>query len=239
MPIKKTPNTAQEARNSSSRGSNPNRRKKPATSATGAIQGTIQSPTGEVIYSLRAGTPIFVKTADICAATGKSNQWIGQLISQGILHKAETPNGTLFNLFETMKEYCSYIENKPTKKVTESELDIRKKKADAEYKEAKAEVARLEADEFQGKMHRSEDVQAMTADLLFFVRGALTAIPGRCATDCAASSEPNEVQKIIEREVFEILKDLSEYKYDPSRYDDLVRQRMKRDVNTPEEDGDE
>lgn len=110
-------------------------------------------------------------------------------------------------------------------------LTLIKKKADAEYKEAKAEAARLEVDEIYGKMHRSEDVQAMTADLLFFVRGALTALPGRCATDCAATSEPNEVQKIIEREVFEILQDLSEYKYDAARYDELVRQRMKRDID--------
>lgn len=73
----------------------------------------------------------------------------------------------------------------------------------------------MQAKEFQGKMHRSEDVQKMTADLLYFVRGGLVALAGRCATDCAASSEPAEVQKIIEHEVHEILKDLSEYKYDP------------------------
>ena len=32
----------------------------------------------DAVYVLRTGTPIFVKTADICAMTGKSNQWIGQ-----------------------------------------------------------------------------------------------------------------------------------------------------------------
>ena len=34
-----------------------------------------------------------------------------------------------------------------------------------------AKAAEMQAKEFQGKMHRSEDVQKMTADLLYFVRG--------------------------------------------------------------------
>ena len=33
------------------------------------------------VYVLRAGTPVYVKTADICSMTGKSNQWIGQLVA--------------------------------------------------------------------------------------------------------------------------------------------------------------
>ena len=79
----------------------------------------------------------------------------------------------------------------------------------------------------------------MYADLCYFVRGGLVALAGRCATYCAASSEPAQVQKIIEREVREILKDLSEYRYDPKKYDELVRQRTNRELDTDFEDGDE
>lgn len=79
----------------------------------------------------------------------------------------------------------------------------------------------------------------MTADLLYFVRGGLLALAGRCATECAASSEPAEVQQIIRREVNEILKELSEYKYDPQKYDELVRQRTNRDFDDNFSDDDE
>ncbi len=106
-----------------------------------------------------------------------------------------------------------------------SEIEKRKKQAETKLKESKALVEEMKANEFQGKMHRSEDVQAMTADLLYFIRGSLVALAGRCATECAASSEPAEVQKIIEREVFSILSELSEYKYSKKRYEELVRQR--------------
>ena len=200
------------------------------------------SATGQVIFSLEAGTPIFVKTADICTATGKTNQWIGQLTSQGVISKTKTGHGSLYNLFDTMRSYCAYLEERAKNKKSPEdvkELDMRRKSADAKYKEAKAVVAELEAAEFQGKMHRSEDVQAMTADLLFCVRGSLLAIAGRCATDCAASSNAAEVQKIIQREVYAVLKELTEYEYDPRRYKGLVDRRMKREIEESDDDVEE
>ena len=47
------------------------------------------------------------------------------------------------------------------------------------------------------------------------------------------------MQKIIEHEVHEILKDLSEYKYDPKRYDELVRQRTNRELDADFDDGED
>ena len=79
----------------------------------------------------------------------------------------------------------------------------------------------------------------MTADLLFYVRGSLRALAGRCASACAASSEPAEVQKIIEKEVFAILDELSNYKYDAARYDELVRARMNREIDDSAADADD
>lgn len=188
--------------------------------------------TKQVIYSLDAGTPIFVTTADICTAFDRTKQRISQLTGDGIIHKTQTNHGSLYNLFDTVRAYCAYLEDRAKKENEDAaEFDLRRKQAEAKLKESKATVAELEAAEFQGKMHRSEDVQAMTADLLYYVRGSLKALAGRCATDCAASFEPAEIQKIIEREVFEILKELSEYKYDRKRYDELVRQRMKRTID--------
>lgn len=201
---------------------------------------TASSGVGQTIYLLEAGKPIFVTAADICAAFGKTKSRISQITGDGIIHKTTTNHGSLYNLFETVKAYCAYLEDR-VNKVDEdaAALELRRKKAEAKLKESKATVAELEAAEFQGKMHRSEDVQAMTADLLYYVRGSLLALAGRCATDCAASDDPAEVQKIIEREIFAILQDLSEYKYDSKRYDELVRQRMKREIDTDVSNGDE
>ena len=40
----------------------------------------------------------------------------------------------------------------------------------------KATIAKLEAEELKGKMHRSEDVAAMTTDLIYAIRGAMMAL---------------------------------------------------------------
>ena len=51
------------------------------------------------------GAPVYVKTGDICAMTGNTNQWIGQLVSQGVLHKSTTTRGNMFHLEKTIPAY--------------------------------------------------------------------------------------------------------------------------------------
>ena len=166
------------------------------------------------VYVLRAGTPVYVKTADICSMTGKSNQWIGQLVAQGTLHKRSTPHGSLFDITEAVRAYCSMLEARAGPAKTEEEIKI-----------AKANIAKAEADELQGKMHRSEDVAAMTTDLIYAIRGAMMALPGRLAVDVAAAQSPAEAAEIIRREVNKAMRELSNYRYDPKKYEERVRER--------------
>ena len=51
------------------------------------------------------GTPVYVKTGDICPITGNANQWIGQLVSQGVLHKSTTTRVNMFHLETTIRAY--------------------------------------------------------------------------------------------------------------------------------------
>lgn len=99
------------------------------------------------VYVLRAGTPVYVKTADICSMTGKSNQWIGQLVAQGTLHKRSTPHGSLFDITEAVRAYCSMLEARAGPAKTEEEIkqEIKQEKAkaaaDVTMKIAKAIIA--------------------------------------------------------------------------------------------------
>lgn len=186
-----------------------------------------------VVYVLRAGTPVYVKTADVCSMTGKSNQWIGQLVSQGVLSKRGTPHGSMFDTAVAIRSYCDMLEARTTQE-KKSEGEIKREEArsaaDVTLKVAKATVAKLEAEELQGKMHRSEDVAAMTEDLIYSIRGMLLALPGRLAVDVADTSSPAEVAEIIRKEVFKVMKDLSNYRYDPQKYEERVRERQKWDT---------
>ena len=88
-------------------------------------------------------------------------------------------------------------------------------------------------------MHRSEDVAAMTEDLIFAMRNALLALPGRLSVDLAAMTEPAEVSAAIQNEVYKVMEDLATYKYDSKKYEERVRARMNKDArdDSSDEDG--
>ena len=158
---------------------------------------------GDVVYITRPGLAVYVKTADICRLIGKSNQWVGQLVSQGTLHKKKTPHGLMFELASNMPDYCAMLDARAEPEKSEADLKRENAKSAAEItlKAAKATIAQLEAAELQGKMHRSEDVAAMTEDLVFVLRSMLAALPGRLAVDVATAESAAEASDIIRHEV--------------------------------------
>lgn len=189
-------------------------------------------PIAEVIdgkvYVLQAGTPVYVKTADVCAATGKSNQWIGQLVNQGTINKTRTPYGGMFEIKSTMRAYIDErVSGDDKARKEEEEIERNKLKAEVTLKAAKAGKETLLYEELKGKMHRSEDVEALTTDLVFTIRGALMALPGRLATAVADAKDAAEVSSIITKEVYDVLGELSQYKYSSTKYAERVRDRMK------------
>ena len=97
----------------------------------------------------------------------------------------------------------------------------------------------MERDELRGKMHRSEDVEAMTSDLVFSIRAMMLALPGRLAIDLADMDKPAEVSERIKGEVYKILEELSKYEYSAEAYRARVRERQGWEKEAPEGDGGE
>ena len=192
---------------------------------------------GKNVYVLSPGMNIYVKTADICTLLGASNQWIGQLTSQGSIHKTKTPHGNLYEIVTTGKEYCDFMESKRSRLDAEDEkLEKVKRKADATLKASKAKIAQAEAKELSGQMHRSEDVAAMTAELIYTIRGALMALPSRVAINAAALSDPAEVAEYMRGEVNQIAEEIATFRYDPAKYEACVRERRAWDEKLTNDD---
>lgn len=188
------------------------------------------------VYVLQAGTPIYVKTADVCAILGKSNQWVGQLTSQGTLNKCKTAHGALYNLSESLSAYIKSVEDKSSDNPEQKEIELNKLKADVSLRTSKAIVAGLNAKELQGKMHRSEDVAALTEDMVYTIRSALLALVGRLSTDLVGITDQAELSAKIQDEVYAIMDTLSSYKYDSKKYEERVRQRLRKDSLEADED---
>ena len=158
-----------------------------------------------------------VSTTELACVLGITGRRIRQMAEDGQLEK--TSRGR-FLLCDSVQRYNALSKEKDTSPQDEERLN-----AEVSIKKAKATIAVLEANELRGKMHRSEDVAAMTEDLIFTIRGMLVALPGRLAVDAAAAETAAEASEIIRKEVYTVMSELTKYRYDPKKYEERVRER--------------
>lgn len=155
---------------------------------------------------------------------------IQQLTQDGVLATEKVEgNKRRYDLLLTVQKYINHLQEKVAKKgenKDDAKNESRKIKADADLRAAKAEIAEMELKELRGEMHRSEDVEAMTTDLVFTIRSMILALPGRLAIDLSTITKPAEISERIKQEVNAILLELSNYKYDADAYKKRVRERQ-------------
>ena len=178
-----------------------------------------------------------VSTSDLAAVFGKSARRIQQLTQDGIFKPVKRGR---FNLKDSVAAYLEYEnDSKESDEIETSKAN--KAREEARLKKAKADIETLRAEELQGRMHRSEDVAAITEDMIFSIRSALMAFPGRVAIDAHACGSAAEVADVLTKEIHKVMKELSEYEYDPAKYEERVRDREKWQIEalSAEDDGEE
>mgnify|MGYP003254862142 CR=1 FL=1 len=166
-------------------------------------------------------------TKVIATIFGVSTRRVEQLKTEGIIKGQGKP--TRYDLLPTIQAYIRYLSDKANgreKKQTTAELEEAKLRADVEIKEAKAAAAKLELSELRGKMHRAEDVSAIMTDHVLFLRSMLMAMPGKLAVDLAGTHAAPEQAERVKQEVYFILEQLADYKYDPEAYKRRVMERQ-------------
>lgn len=187
-------------------------------------------------------TPGYCKTEDLANLFGLTGQWINQLTRDGVIKRRDTPAGKRYNVVESVRAYTQYLRDKAANRADRGipeDKELEKFEAEVKIKQAKAKIAELEADEVQGIMHRREDVADMTEDLIYTVRGSLMALPGRLAVDVTSAQTAAEAAGIIRAEVFKVMQELSQYRYDPQKYEERVRDRMKWETEREADSDDE
>ena len=163
-----------------------------------------------------------VSTTGLACVLGITGRRVRQLSEDGVLEKASKGR---FLLCDSVQRY---INDKSKETETEENLRLEKarRSADVTLKASKAKIAKMQVDELSGKLHRSEDVAAMTEDLIYTIRGALLSLPGRLAIDVAAVESSAEASEVIRRAVYDVMNELSGYQYDPRKYEERARERM-------------
>lgn len=176
-------------------------------------------------------------TQVIAKLFGVSTRRVDQLKTEGIIKGQGKP--TKYDLLPTIQAYIKYLSDKANgreKKETMANLEEAKLTAEVEIKKSKAEAARLELKELQGKMHRAEDVEAIFTDHVLFLRSMLLAMPGKLAVDLSGEHTAAEQAETVKREVYYILNNLADYRYDPEEYKKRVMERQGWETQREDED---
>ena len=164
-----------------------------------------------------------VTTRDLAEVFGVTIARISQLRKDGVLSGEGSP--LKYDLPASVQAYISWaVDSAKARKPEDVDAERKKLQAEADYKEAKARQEELKLAELEGRMHSAEDVEAATTQLVYAVRSAMLAMPGRIAVDVVGKTAA-EASDVVRREVFAALESLSEYEYDPKAYADMVRER--------------
>lgn len=154
-----------------------------------------------------------------------SDERVRQISSEGYLTSEKHGRLIKFDLIPTVNTYIEYWKNRAKEADLNLDDEQRKLKADADWKEAKADIEKMKRDELRGSLHSSADVKAVTTDLVMTIRAALLSLPGQLAVDVANAQTPAECSGIIKEAVNETLNILSRYQYNSDEYKKLVRER--------------
>lgn len=169
---------------------------------------------------------------------------VQQLTKEGTISATKSGNVYSYDLIPTIKGYIKYLSDKANgreKPGKNKSAEMRRLEAEADLKRHKADLAALELQEFEGQMHRSDDVEAVISDLALTIKGLLLALPSRCARDARRAETDAEASEVIKKEVYKILESLAEHKYDPEIFAKRVRERKgwRDEVSAESGEGDE
>ena len=164
-----------------------------------------------------------VSSGELAALFGRTPRRIQQLTQEGVF---TTTEGGKYNLKDSIDAWIGFQAG------DENSESLEKAKGDkilheTRLKKAKADMEEMRARELEGTMHRAEDVKVITEDMIYSIRSALNAIPGRVAVDVHACETAAEVSALLTKEIHKIMKELAGYAYDPERYAERVRDREK------------
>lgn len=176
----------------------------------------------------------------IATIFGVTTRRVEQLKAEGVIQGQGKP--TKYDLLPTIQAYIKYLSDKAhgrERKEADAQLETDKLDAEKRIKQAKAEMAELELKELQGKMHRAEDVEARVTHYVLFFRSMLMAVPGKLAVDMAGTHTAAEQAERLKQEMYYILDRLSEFRYDPEEYKQLVMERQGWSNKEGDDDGTE
>lgn len=173
------------------------------------------------------------KARYIAHVLGITERRVNQLTTDGVFNPVQGDSCNLYDVPTTVQSYITYVR----KAAEENEiLKLQKEKlqADVVIKQSRASMAELELDVYQGRLHRAEDVEAVLVDLAAQMRSRLLALPSVLASDLADAETKSEAAEILRSGICDVLTELTNYRYDPTKFVAKRAEAKRADVDDDE-----
>lgn len=177
---------------------------------------------------------MIVKSSELADLFAVSVRQIQRLTLDGVITPVSDARPYSYDLHTVCPEYCGYLQTRVMSKAMHEaieQIEADKLEAESRIKKAKAEMVELELDELRGKLHRAEDVEELITSHVLYMRSLMLAMPGKLAMNLAGEHTAAEQAETIKKEVYWILNNLADYRYDPEEYAELVRIRRGLDTD--------
>ena len=147
---------------------------------------------------------MIVQTSELAAIVGKSDRWIRQLTTDGILKQVKRGK---YILSDAVQAYIAHIEGG---KADDNRPRLRDEQA--ELTRIKKEIADLELSRLRGELHHAKDVETLVSDLILTTKAKLQAIPTKLAP--RLDGEPSTViEREIRKEINSVLQALADHDF--------------------------
>lgn len=143
---------------------------------------------------------------DLFSVTDKT---IRNYAEQGIVERATHGK---YKFLPSIKGYIAVLKLAGSRKTVEidgEELDLDAERA--AHERLKRQITEIKLQLIQGQVHKAEDVEAVMTDMLERFKAKITSLPGKLAKQLEGEDKVT-IQKILQEELYDALKELSEYK---------------------------
>lgn len=180
--------------------------KKTATKTTASKRG--RPPKGEE-------KSLFCTTAHLSQMLGVTERQIYNLMNNGVVVKVGA------NKLDCIKSVANYINQMKEEEAVRNEKPEKIKSmteaVKLKHEQMKSRKTELQVLQMEGKLHYAEDVTALWNSSVVAVKSRLTAIPVKIAPQLKGEMDITVIQELIDREIFDALKEISDY--DASAYE--------------------
>lgn len=159
---------------------------------------------------------IVVNTTAISKMFNMTERRVRQLVEEGVIGRVGHGR---FNLIDTVSRYITFL------KMASEGIDENDVSESLEYEKwlhekAKREKAEIELAHIKSEMHQSEEVEKVLNHMVMAFRSKMLSLPTKVALMLVNKNDPKLIEAIIERDIHEALKEISEY--DPSLFVEIT-----------------